>query len=71
MILSTVIFVQLGTSGYSQLLASWGERSSFASLGVETHPAQPPIALPDFLSLLADLARDQPRQHPVTSQGDW
>ena len=64
-------FVQLGTSGYSQLLASWGERSSFASLGMETHPAQPPTTLPDFLSLLADLAMDRPRQHPVTSQGDW
>lgn len=72
-ILSTVIFVQLGTSGYSQLLASWGERSGFASLGMEIHPAQPPTALPDFLSLLAagvKLATDQPRQHLVTSQGD-
>lgn len=53
-ILSTVILVQLGTSGCSQLLASWGESSSFASLEMETHPAQPPAMLPGSLHLLAD-----------------
>lgn len=49
--MSPVIFVQLGTSGYSQRLASWGESSSFASSGMETRPAQPPHHPPRVLLL--------------------
>lgn len=66
--------MQLGTSDCSQLLASWGESSSSALLGMEICPAQPPTVLPHFLSLLAEgtkLATDLPSQHQVTSPGDW